>query len=412
MLPGTGRYSIHSAPFHSKNEESVIVGAAEVAATSHFVVKAQHSLYHQFERTGLQIGPIIHGPPVRVLSMENEMHLMANSIRNNGSNCLYVYDHVSGAYGARQGATWHQRGLRDVLGASRVKRNEVVTIAGLGLIPDTDVSETLEERLLEACASTQLQKVDLALVEVDDSTFELGSDTFEATVKTLEDLVVKGALLGYAVFLNVRPYTHHTPSDAESEKEGMMMLPLMIEQALSSVNSNCELVAYSVSPTIQTPATYPMLEPSFDQGETVGSWGPDGPIDDKAGSAADAEDDGETPTWLSRMAVDAFLGRRGGKGYEESAFPLVDDSGASEQIAAALDDLCPQLADTPRLQDKVLRTVLSVGIDCVVVDAELAPLLRRPQILPEQLLDSDLTDDIFGTFQLPAVFFEGHGNAD
>ena len=397
--------TLHSGAMSTRKDDSkgFIARIAEVAATSNFVVKAQHSLYHQFERTGLQIGPIIHGPPVRVLGMEKEMHLLANSIRNNGSNCLYVYDHLSGTYGARQGATWHQRGLRDVLGASRVKRNEVVTIAGLGLIPERDVCETLEEHLLEACTSTNLQQVDLALVEVDDSTFEFGSDTFEASVRTLEALVAAGNLQGYAVFLNARPFTLHTPSDAAAEKEGIMMLPLMVEQALSSVHSNCELVAYAVSPTIQTPATYPMLEPMFDQGETVGSWGPDGPIE---GEDEDDDEDDADPTWLSRMAVDAFLGRRGGGEGEGPAYPLVDASGASEQIAAALDDLCPQLSDTPRLQDKVLRIVLSVGIDCVVVDAELAPLLQRPQILPEQLLHSDLTDDVFGTFQLPAEFFE------
>ena len=70
-------------------------------------------------------------------------------------------------------------------------------------------------------------------------------------------------------------------------------------------------------------------------------------------------------------------------------------------LGAALDELCPELADTPLLQAKALRVVLSVGIDAVVVDAELSACLGNLGLGPEHMLPSSATDDVFGTFQLP-----------
>jgi hypothetical protein len=70
-------------------------------------------------------------------------------------------------------------------------------------------------------------------------------------------------------------------------------------------------------------------------------------------------------------------------------------------LGAALDELCPDLSDTPLLQHKALRAVMSVGVDAVVVDAELSACLGDLDLRPEQLLPSAATDDVFGVFQLP-----------
>ena len=70
-------------------------------------------------------------------------------------------------------------------------------------------------------------------------------------------------------------------------------------------------------------------------------------------------------------------------------------------LGAALDELCPDLSDTPLLQHKALRAVMSVGVDAVVVDAELSACLGELDLRPEQLLPSAATDDVFGVFQLP-----------
>lgn len=70
-------------------------------------------------------------------------------------------------------------------------------------------------------------------------------------------------------------------------------------------------------------------------------------------------------------------------------------------LVSALDELAPRLASTPRLQDKALRVVFSVGIDVVVMDAESSCLAGRLQLRPEDMLSSNDTDDVWGVFMVP-----------
>ena len=46
----------------------------------------------------------------------------------------------------------------------------------------------------------------------------------------------------------------------------------MLEKSLERSDVNCEIIAYTISPTTQTPATYPMLTPMFGEAETVAEW--------------------------------------------------------------------------------------------------------------------------------------------
>ena len=72
-----------------------------------------------------------------------------------------------------------------------------------------------------------------------------------------------------------------------------------------------------------------------------------------------------------------------------------------QAVAAALDELCPELTTTPKLQDKALRCVFSVGIDVVIVDSLLSVAMGKFNLKPTHLLTSDDTDDIFGEFLVP-----------
>ena len=73
---------------------------------------------------------------------------------------------------------------------------------------------------------------------------------------------------------------------------------------------------------------------------------------------------------------------------------------AEESIRQYLDDMCPALKSTPRLQDKALRAVMSVGIDVAVVDAELSASIGKLALKPSDLISSDETDELFGQFSV------------
>jgi hypothetical protein len=68
--------------------------------------------------------------------------------------------------------------------------------------------------------------------------------------------------------------------------------------------------------------------------------------------------------------------------------------------AARLDTLCPPLAATPRLQDKAVRAVLSVGVEVLVVDAASSAAMGPLRVAPGDLVTSDQTDALFGAFSV------------
>jgi hypothetical protein len=63
-----------------------------------------------------------------------------------------------------------------------------------------------------------------------------------------------------------------------------------------------------------------------------------------------------------------------------------------------LDDHCVLLESTPRLQDKALRCVFSVGCELAIVDAELSAMLPKITLNPIDLLTADETNEVFGNF--------------
>lgn len=435
-----------TADASAASPDFLMPGFATVAGTEAFVSKAQLPLHHRFHRTQLCINPVIHGPPTRIVPALEEMQLLAQSLALNSSNCAYVYEHSSGTYGVRQrrsalrkdnekpATEWYQPGLCDVLQACKMPREQFVALAGLGRLPhhladgaengpaSFCVSEILTERLANACQLSGLRRIDFALLEVSDADFVDGIvPGLDEALAWLGGAVEAEVLQGFGIFIDTRPYSLHTPPQATSGP--LAMYPSETENRLSLPGSYCELVAYNISPTSAIPATYPMLPASLEQYNPA-EYAEEGlkelnPLD----------------RTLSRMSIDGFLARRGRGtddvedvtpgdtakltqmlGHDElqqreelhsgMAFPLASPPGdmqsdAAELICQALDEMCPPLRSSPRLQDKTLRAVLSIGIDCIVADADLAPLLGQIQVHPEQMLHSDDTDGIFGVFMLP-----------
>ena len=430
---------------NSKKLCTLIPGFATKDGTELYITTSKLKLHHRFKRSQLCVGPVVHGPPTRIIPAQEEMQLLAHALINNGSNCAFVYDHSSGTYATRQFNTadkrlaqepfdWYQRGLSNVLQACNISRDQFVAIAGLGHVPSPHMlksegdsttlstSDILTERLVNACNFSGLNRIDYAILEIGDLDFIDGDiPELNEALSWLKSAVDANLLQGYGVLCDVRPYTFHTPPQATSGS--LAMYPSIIETRLANESTNCEFVAYSISPTSAMPHTYPMLPASLDQYNPT-EYAHEGLIETDILSRS-----------LSRISVDGFLARRGRglldeeedalsvseknakflgqnvvnpdeKIHEGSPFPLVSavpgmHSETAEYMCQVLDELCPHLQTTPRLQDKTLRVILSIGIDCVIADADLAPILGKHGVLPEHILHHEDTDDVFGVFMLP-----------
>jgi hypothetical protein len=71
-------------------------------------------------------------------------------------------------------------------------------------------------------------------------------------------------------------------------------------------------------------------------------------------------------------------------------------------INETLNELCPALTSTPLVQQKALRIVFSVGVDVVIVDAETSAYIGKFSLTPRDLINSDQTENIFGSFCIPS----------
>jgi hypothetical protein len=136
-----------------------IPGFATTAGTIQFLKQSKWTLHHHLQRSDLYMYPIIHGPPKRMedVSSDEINHMFAKALLQNHANCLYVYDHD-------EQKTWHTTILHDLLlDDYGISRENVVTVAGLGLVTEPHEAE---QRLIEAQNLTKLQNIDIAIVEV------------------------------------------------------------------------------------------------------------------------------------------------------------------------------------------------------------------------------------------------------
>ena len=129
---------------------------------------------------------------------------------------------------------------------------------------------------------------------------------------------------------------------------------------------------------------------------------------------------------LTRIAIDPLIAMRGwgldkGVRIGEESFSTMEEeeergrTNASDQvelflidgfvhenvnflIKESLDEKCPALKSTPRLADKALRVVFSVGVDVVMLDATCSAAVGKLQLTESDLISSAESDIVFKKF--------------
>lgn len=171
------------------------------------------------------------------------------------------------------------------------------------------------------------------------------------------------------------------------------MLSAHIEETMAKKMPNADIVCYPIAPSSAFPATYPMLDPNpetwnevlvnesslektrkytraavdpfvcyYGTGKSNGAYDPE-EIKNKIKEQKKDEEEFE----IDELNID---------GHDITTRPsltLVKSmlSNEIEQLANnSLDALCLPLKSSDYIQDKVLRVILSVGIDTVIVDSE------------------------------------------
>ena len=153
-----------------------IPGQATREGTEKFIIDSGIQLFHKFHVSKLYINPIVHGPPrlppLRLKQRINQRladNQLLTAVHRNWSNMIYVYNHYSDSL---KGGYWNATVLPHIMLRKTIKgapnphyrpRESLVTVAGLGLV--TSSSDMLE-RLVHACETTGLEKIDFAIIEV------------------------------------------------------------------------------------------------------------------------------------------------------------------------------------------------------------------------------------------------------
>lgn len=70
-------------------------------------------------------------------------------------------------------------------------------------------------------------------------------------------------------------------------------------------------------------------------------------------------------------------------------------------ISQALDELCPELESTPRLEEKAFRIALSVGTEAVMVEGNHSDKIQKFRLKKSDMLESEDTEEVFGSFIVP-----------
>ena len=142
----------------NKCSMATINGRASSNATNDFIEKSSLKMRIRLNQSNLIINPIIHGSPRHFHVTDNDYYntLAKRAILINRSNCLVVYDN-------KRGKPWALDGLGSIITENNLLRENIVTIANLGLAGS---SYELYGRLADAVKLTGLQQIDIALFEV------------------------------------------------------------------------------------------------------------------------------------------------------------------------------------------------------------------------------------------------------
>jgi hypothetical protein len=161
---GTKQQFVGSPLRSFATKAKTIKGRATPAGTMQFIRSSQLPLYHQFNKCGLYINPVIHGAPRQVTGLNEDditylEALTRRAVGLNRSNCVMVYKHNDGA------DPWYSTNLHKLFDdpANKVSREQMVVVANLGL---ASTKEEVFRRLANACNITALEMVDIVIVEV------------------------------------------------------------------------------------------------------------------------------------------------------------------------------------------------------------------------------------------------------
>lgn len=180
----------------------------------------------------------------------------------------------------------------------------------------------------------------------------------------------------------------------------------------------CDLIIYPISPTTAFPSTYPMLDPD------------DLPLEMLKESSHEDVRTHTRASWQPLLAQGSFSeseyynkvekmqsfrheyekNNKSSMKIEDltnvTTVPLISNQLNPDfmvNFKDSMDDLCPELKSSLSLEDKVLRTVFSAGIDIAIVDPYQSPLLKKSSLKKEDLLASSATSNIFGRLFLPKL---------
>eukprot|EP01038_Epipyxis_sp_PR26KG_P008494 gene8494-11480_t len=454
--------SISAGKLRVINRNVSILGKATVDGTSNFISKANLPLHHTFNKVGLTISPIIHGAPRTCPVDDDEKSyietMMLRAIHVNQSNCIVVYhnyDSMLDSVPSNIGKTWFTSSLPIIFRSGQVNREELVTIAHLGY-PKTKTE--IIRCYQNACKLCDLEQIDIITIELDEALMRkrIKDHNLDQTIEALDELCASGKLQFYGIKMSFEPYIYHTPGNKVNGK--FAQLPITMENTFDDVAKYAEMVIYPISPTTALPTTYPMLDPdkelydvTLEDEETPEStrqftrvasdpltclrgeaWSEEElkkqledhcnqqiefarrkseskakPFDSPDLGMDDEIDLGNVDEKILKGMVEREQMLHGSdytySNHGRTEWYLISGliPEIDQPLGDALNQICPPLASTPRLQDKALRIVLSVGIDIVMLDAELSAMVGKFSLTENDLIDATATDNVFGKFIMP-----------
>ena len=101
--------------------------------------------------------------------------------------------------------------------------------------------------------------------------------------------------------------------------------------------------------------------------------------------------------------VEDGVDESGDNNNHDNSIPLLSGilpAKAERKMGESLNNLCPHLVTSPRLEDKALRLIFSVGVDVMVVDAISCAVIGKLAVRPSDLLPIAATEKIFGNFMI------------
>ena len=142
-------------------------GKATPVGTKRFTETSKLPLFHTFANSKLMINPIIVGPPKDGNGESIEVNQsIQHCVVQNRSNCIFVSNFEVDFDGTHR--VWWTSELNNMMQKGMIRRDEVVTMANLGRVTDTD---EIVERIVLTSELCGLEELDAVVVKIDKEFF-------------------------------------------------------------------------------------------------------------------------------------------------------------------------------------------------------------------------------------------------